>query len=188
MSQAQHLPMTPEEYLAWEDRQEFKWEFDGFQPVAMNGGTWAHTRIQGNIITALNVRLRGKPCQPCGSDMRVPTMQGRYRYPDALVTCTPQPLDGRDVTDPVVIFEVLSPSTADDDRTVKLGEYQSIPSLRRYIMLEQTRIFATIIIRAAASWEIVLAGPSSMIAMPEIEVDLPLAELYDGLTFPTSPP
>ena len=187
MSQAQHLPMTSEEYLAWEDRQEFKWEFDGFQPVAMNGGTWAHTRIQGNIITALNVRLRGKRCQPCGPDMRVPTTPGRYRYRDALVTCTPQLLDGRDVSDPVVIFEVLSPSTADDDRTVKLGEYQSIPSLRRYIMLEQTRIFATIIIRVATGWEIVLAGPNSMIAMPEVEVDLPLAELYDGLAFPASP-
>ena len=188
MSQVQHLPMTSEEYLAWEERQEFKWEFDGLQPVAMNGSTWAHTRIQGNIITALNARLRGKPCQPCGSDMRVPTIQGRYRYPDALVTCTPQPLDGRDVTDPVVLFEVLSPSTAEADRTVKLNEYQSIPSLHRYLMLEQTRVFATVITRMAAGWSIALAGLEDVIAMPEIGVDLPVSEIYDGLTFPASPP
>ena len=123
MRQAQHLPMTSEEYLVWEERQEFKWEFDGLQPVAMNGGTWAHSTIQANIIWALKSRLRGKPCQPCGSDMRVPTMQGRYRYPDALVTCTPQPPETRDVTDPVVLFEVLSDSEAEADRTVKLNEY-----------------------------------------------------------------
>ena len=117
--------------------------------------------------------------------MRVRTLPGRYRYPDALVTCTPPSQDTRDIADPAVIFEVLSPSIADDDRTVKLGEYQSIPSLRRYVMLEQARIFATII-RAAASWEIVLAGPDSVIALPEVGVDLALAELYDGLTFPAA--
>ena len=188
MSQVQHLPMTAEEYLAWEGRQELKWEFDGFQPVAMNGGTWAHARIQGNIIWALKNRLRGKPCQPCGPDMRVPTMPGRYRYPDALVTGTPQPLDGRDVTDPVVIFEVLSASTAELDRTVKLSEYQSILSLRRYVMLEQTRLFATVITRTANGWGIVLAGPEDVIAMPEVGVDLPVFDIYDGLTFPAAAP
>lgn len=108
--------------------------------------------------------------------------------PDALVTCTPQPLDGRDVADPVVIFEVLSASTAEADRTVKLNECQSIPSLRRYLMLEQTRVFATVITRIATGWSIVLAGPEGVIAMPEIGVDLPVSEIYDGLMFPADAP
>ena len=181
MSQAQQLPMTAEEYLTWEEGQELKWEFDGFQPVAMVGGTYGHARIQTNILTALNNRLRGKQCQPCGSDMRVPTMPGRWRYPDAVVTCTPPPLDTRDLTDPVVVFEVLSPSTAEDDRTVKLAEYQALSSLRRYVMLEQNRVFATVITRSATGWDLSLAGPDGMLAMPEIGIEVPVAEFYEGL-------
>ena len=71
MSQPRHEPMTPEQFLAWEARQDLKWEFDGFQPVAMTGGTFGHSRIQGNLIAALIARLRGRPCQPCGPDVRV---------------------------------------------------------------------------------------------------------------------
>ena len=119
MNVALRKPMTAAEFLAWEERQELKWEFDGFQPVAMTGGTFAHTRIQGNLITALNNRLRGRPCRPCGPDMKVET-GGKYRYPDALVTCSPMPPDATVAADPVVIFEVLSKSTSRDDRTVKL--------------------------------------------------------------------
>ena len=88
MSQPQRKPMTSDEFLAWEERQELKWEFDGFQPVAMNGGSVAHSRIQGNLIFTLVGRLRGKRCQPYGPDLKVPTGKGRYRYPDALVTCS----------------------------------------------------------------------------------------------------
>ncbi len=66
MSQMLREAMTPEEFLAWEAKQELKWEFGGFQPVAMVGATLVHVAIQGNIITALNNRLRGEPCRPFG--------------------------------------------------------------------------------------------------------------------------
>lgn len=181
MSQVASKPMTSSEFLAWEAQQELKWEFDGTQPVAMTGGTYAHTRIQGNLITALNIRLRGRPCQPCGPDMRVPTIPGRYCYPDALVTCTPPALDGIEVADPVVIFKVLSASTSGDDRTVKLREYQSLPSVQRYVMLEQDRAFATIITRTGSGWGLALVGPDGVLAMPELGIEVPIAELYDGL-------
>lgn len=117
--------------------------------------------------------------------MRVPTRAGRHRYPDALVTCTPQRPDATEVTDPVVIFEILSSSTSGDDRTTKLTEYQAVPSIQRYVMLEQDRAFATVIKRSDSGWELTLVGPDGMLAMPEIAADIPLAELYAGLTFPT---
>ena len=135
MSSAQAKPMTSAEFLAWEERQELKWEFDGIRPVAMTGATFAHSLVQGNIITALNNRLRGSACRVCGPDMRVPTGQGRYRYPDAVVTCAPPALNALEIADPVVIFEVLSASTSTNDRTTKLSEYLSLPSLRHYVML-----------------------------------------------------
>ena len=78
MSQLQHKPITPAEFLAWEAKQEFRWEFDGFQPVAMTGGTDAHAAIQGNLITALTIGLRGKPCYPRGLDIKV-EIGSKYR-------------------------------------------------------------------------------------------------------------
>lgn len=184
MSSAQAKPMTPAEFLAWEERQELKWEFDGTRPVAMNGGTVAHSFVQGNIIAALRPKLRGMACQVYGPDVRVPTGQGRYRYPDAVVTCSPTALDALEIVEPVVIFEVLSTSTSTNDRTTKLSEYLSLPSLRHYVMLEQDRAFATIITRTDTGWQLTPAGPEDVIAMPEIGAELPLAELYDGLSFP----
>ena len=183
MSQPQHLPMTPDDYLAWEARQEFKWEFDGFQPVAMVGGTAAHSTIRINLVTALNIRLRGKPCRPYGDELKV-RIGPKYRYPDALVSCT-RPLNTDTVaTEPVVIFEILSPSTSETDRTAKLAEYLSLPSVQRYVMLEQSRIFATIVTRSPAGWGLALAGPGGTLPMLEIGIEVAMADLYDGLTFP----
>jgi len=180
MSQTQSKPMTPDEFLAWEAGQELKWEFDGFQPIAMTSGTKAHAIVQANLLTALTNRLRDKPCQAYGSDLKIQTGP-RYRYPDASVSCTAFPDSETIVAEPVVIFEVLSASTAGDDRTVKLAEYQSLPSVRRYVMLEQDRVFATVITRTDAGWDHALAGLDGTLAMPEIGVEIPMAELYDGL-------
>lgn len=184
MSSAHAKPMTSAEFLAWEEQQELKWEFDGTRPVAMNGGTFAHSYVQGNIILVLRPKLRRSACEVCGPDVRVPTGQGRYRYPDAVVTCSPIILGMLEIVNPVVIFEVLSTSTSANDRTTKLSEYLLLPSLRHYVMLEQDRAFATVLTRTDTGWQLTPAGPEATIAMPEIGAELPLAELYDGLTFP----
>jgi Uma2 family endonuclease len=63
--------MRPDEFLAWEDRQPLRYEFDGVQPIAMTGGTWAHAAIQRNLAIALGTRLRGKPCQYIGNDLKI---------------------------------------------------------------------------------------------------------------------
>ncbi len=186
MTQLQHKPMTSAEFVAWEAKQELKWEFDGFQPIAMNGGTFAHTTIQSNVIAALITRLRGKPCRPCGSDMRVPTGNGRYRYPDALVTCAPMRPDALDVPEPVVIFEVLSQSTEHNDRKTKLREYCLIPSVRCYVMLEQDEIAATVVTRTETGWSLDLLDAGGTLVMPEIGVEVPLAELYADVQFAAS--
>lgn len=173
--------MTAAEFLAWEERQGGKWEFDGLQPVAMTGATYAHNRVQANLIVALGSRLRGRPCQPCGPDMRVPTAGGaRFRYPDALVSCRPLPPDARDEPEPVVLFEVLSPSTEGEDNGTKLEEYLALPSLRRYVMLRQDRAHATIYERRGEDWYVLFArNADAVLAMPEIGIaSLPLEELY----------
>jgi Uma2 family endonuclease len=174
--------MTVEEFLAWEAGQELRWEFDGLAPVAMTDGTVEEGLIQANLISAIGNRLHGGPCRVLGSQVKI-AAAGSVRYPDAFLICSPTPRGATVITDPVVVFEVLSPSTASVDRIVKNREYRDTPSIRRYVMLEQDRLGATIFRRDGDDWvSHVLAG-DAVLALPEIGIELPLAALYEGVAF-----
>ena len=81
--------MTLAEFLEWEARQPLRYEFDGIGPVAMTGGTRAHTRIQRNLAVTVTNRLRGRPCEFLGSDFKFKVAKGNVRYPDGMIACTP---------------------------------------------------------------------------------------------------
>src|ERR1700712_5502807 len=127
MNVALRRTMTLDDFLAWEAAQPERYEFYGLQPIAMNGGTVAHATIATNLIIELGFRLRGKQCRAYGSDLKI-IVVGRVRYPDAFVACSPVANDATWLTDPVVVFEVLSESTAIVDQTTKNAEYRAIPS------------------------------------------------------------
>ena len=187
MPLALRQPMTVAEFLDWEERQELRYEFDGAQPQAMTGDTFAHDRISINLAASLVNRLRGKPCRPHGSNLKIQVM-GSVRYPDAYVTCGGSlRLDSMVAADPVVIFEVLSKGTARKDRTVKNREYASTTSVQRYVMLEQVEIGGTMFERVGDDWVGHILTAASVIRMPEIGIELPLAELYDGLDLADPP-
>jgi Uma2 family endonuclease len=183
MSVARAKSLTLPEFLEWEGRQPLRYEFDGIGPVAMTGGSVAHARIQRNLAVALTSRLRGGPCEFLGSDIKVRTSSDHIRYPDGLVTCTRGDNASTVASDPVVIFEVLSPSTAAYDRIVKAREYQDMPSVQRYVMLEQDRAAATVYARTGDRWIHEILVETSPLDLPEIGVAIPLAELYAGIAF-----
>jgi hypothetical protein len=87
------------------------------------------------------------------------------------------------VSDPVIIFEVLSLGAAANDRIVRAREYQAMPSVQRYVMLEQDPIGATAYARSGGAWTVEILIEDSILALPEIGVTLPLVELYEGLVF-----
>ncbi len=175
-------PMTLTEFLEWEERQELRWEFDGFAPVAMTGGTLGHGVIQANLMAALHRGLRGTPCRAVGSDVKI-VVAGSVRCPDALVFCTPFTRTATVAADPVAVFEVLSPSTSSTDFIVKNEEYRDTPSIQRYVMLAQDRPAATVFARVEDDWVGHVMSGDAMLAMPEIGIHIPLAELYEGLAF-----
>jgi len=177
--------MSLAEFLEWEERQETKYEFDGFEPVAMVGVTRAHSIIQRNILIALGNRLRSKPCQPHGSELKI-EVAGRIRYPDAFVVCTQGAGTDKIVTDPVVIFEILSDGSERRDRITKNEEYRLTPSVQRYVMLEQDEQAATVFAREGERWVGTLTKGDAVLSMPEIDIEVPLAEFYEGLEFPDS--
>lgn len=173
---------TTAEFLAWEERQPLRYEFDGTRPVAMTGGTAAHDRIRVNLIAALANRLRGSRCSPHAGDLKVQA-GGNVRYPDAFVTCRPIDRRATIAAEPVIIFEILSASTAVVDRVVKNEEYRSIPSVQRYVMLEQERRAATVFERQGVDWVGHLLANEATIDLTEIGCAIPLMELYDGIDF-----
>ena len=178
MNVAVRRSMTLSQFLAWEERQELRYEFDGFQPVAMTGGTDAHDAVQMNLHAALVNRLRGRPCRARGSDLKI-LVAGRIRYPDAFVVCTPVPPTATVVTEPVVVFEVLSESTANTDIIEKNAEYRATPSIQRYVILQQTHAAAIVFARKGDDWVAeIVAGNEAVLRMPAIGVEIPLAELY----------
>ena len=178
--------MTLAEFLAWEERQELRYEFDGFHPIAMVGGTRAHASIQANLAIAVGGRLRGTPCRYYGNDLKV-EVAGRIRYPDGFVTCTPGA--GRDTVErePVVIFEVLSEGTQRTDWTVKNDEYRATPSVRRYVILDQEAVRATVFAREGEEWLGRILSLGDILAMPEIGISVLLDELYEGVSFSAAP-
>ena len=183
MNVALRKPMTVDQFLAWEEQQELRYEFDGFQPLAMTGGTAAHSAIQRNLIVALGNGLRDSPCQPYGSELKIRVAE-RIRYPEAFVVCTPVSPRSKVVADPVVIFEVVSESSVTTDFVIKNAEYRATPSVQRYVVLQQTKAAAAVFSRKGDDWVTdLLAGDDAVLRMPEIGIDIPLSEIYRRVEF-----
>jgi len=177
---------TQEQFFSWAEAQEERYEFDGFQPVAMTGGNAGASAIGVNLLTALRTRLRGGPCRPLGPDAGVETVNSAVRYPDALVTCSKFELPDHKVPGVVVVFEVLSPTSGRIDRIVKVREYAAVSSIRRYVIVESTSVGLTVMDRSAPdeAWRTSVLTNDDILRMPEIGIEIPVTEFYEDIRFP----
>ena len=172
--------MTLAEFLAWEERQELHWEFDGAWARAMSDVTVGHSEITFNLRKAVGARLADKTCRTFGPNVKI-IAAGSVRYPDGGVTCSPIANSATIVENPVVVFEVVSESSARTDRIDKVREYQATASIQRYVILEQTSVAATVFARLGELWTASALTEKDTLQMPEIGIELPLAECYLGL-------
>ena len=178
--------MTPEKFFAWAQAQDIRYEFDGFEPVAMTGGTANHSQITQNILVALRSRSRGSDCRPLGPDAGVATVGGAVRYPDALVTCAKVRGDAQIIPGVVVVFEVLSPTSGRTDRIIKLREYRAIGTVRCYVILEHNSVGLTVFTRRDEDqdWTARALTVEDILQLPEIGIEIPVAELYENVDLP----
>jgi len=188
MNDALHKPWTQEEFFTWAEQQDERYEFDGFQPVAMTGGTTRASAIGGNILYAIRSRMPRGPCRPLGPDAGVETINKKIRYPDALITCAP--LGPRDYKTPDVrvVFEVVSLTSGHRDRTTKSIEYAAVPSILRYVIVESSTAKITVHERDHGNepWRPTL--PLSMhhvLRIPEFNIEIPVTEIYEGIDLTT---
>lgn len=140
---AEKSVFTAEDYLAWEATQTERHEYLDGEVFAMVGAEDRHVTVAGNCYMALRQHLSGGPCRTYMSDMRLHVAAvNSYFYPDVLVTCSAQDQASPQVkTEPTLIIEVLSPSTAAYDRGLKFSHYRSLPSLQEVALIDlDTRI------------------------------------------------
>lgn len=182
---------TAEEYLEREYAALEKSEFYRGEIFGMGGASIRHVTIATNLLIALGRRL-SPPCRAYGSDLRIATApDGLYTYPDVSVICgTPQTLDsGRQTaTNPTVLLEVLSESTEAYDRGAKFALYREIRTLREYVLVSQNSPTVERFMRQPNEMWLMAsaAGLQATVKLDALGIELPLAEIYDGVTFESS--
>jgi Uma2 family endonuclease len=135
--------ITEEEYLAKDREAEFRSELLDGEMIARSAVSIRHGRVQGNILGELYLALPGRGGQVFGSNLRVRVSSRMYTYPDiSVVHGKPRVADELDdiLLNPVVIFEILSPSTEEYDRGVKFRHYRTIDSLKDYVLVDQDQV------------------------------------------------
>ena len=187
--------LSPEEYLVWEEKQPHRHEYVDGQVYAMAGTSKHHSRITVNIATQLNLFLDGKPCEPYAVDVKVEvnTHHRRYYYPDVVVTCEASNEDPEDpylIVQPILIVEVLSPSTKRTDKVEKFNAYQHIPGLLEYVIVaqEQMRVEVYRHQQAGELWQgEVFTEPEQEVTFHSVGLKLSVATIYSRVVFPPPP-
>lgn len=183
---------TPEQYLEIDRKAEGRSEYVAGEILAMAGASREHNRITLNIGASLTEQLRGKPCEPFTSDLRVKgRTTGSYLFPDAVVGCAPLEFEDSSLDillNPVVIMEVLSPTTEAADRSWKFAHYRRFASLRDYVMLSQYQLCIEHYTRQTEDvWTLVeLSSLSDVLHLPSVGCALPLSVIYERIEFPAS--
>jgi Uma2 family endonuclease len=189
-SLATDLALDLDGFLDWEERQAERFErVDGVVRM-ISGGTAAHDRIAGNLYIALRTELRGKGgCNVHLSNLKVVARQvGSVMYPDLFVRCGGLLQQEVSTDDPVVVFEVLTTSTAQYDLTRKKYAYQSMPSVRAIVFVSQREAWVDIVRRTEHGWaDGYVEGMEAVLELPEINVSVPLAEIYEDVAFEPAP-
>jgi len=185
---------TPAEYYALERDATYKSDYYEGEIFDMSGGTADHSLITTNLVVAIGLRLRDKPCTVYESSLRLKISSSDLRiYPDASVYCAPLEFDPEDpfrttALNPTAVFEVLSPSTETYDRGFKAQNYRKVDSLKLYVLIAQDTPHIELHERTSEGlWTIRDAsGLDAVVSLKAIGVDLPLAEIYDKVQFPPS--
>jgi len=183
--------LTEAEYLELERQTEDRNEYFGGEMFAMSRGTAWHAWIIGNIVAEVRQQLKRKPCRVSPSEVRLKTPAGLFTYPDVMVVCgDPQFADDRKDTllNPVVIVEVLSPSTRDYDRGQKFQFYRSVPSLAEYVAVAQDTPHVELYTRQTDHrWLLTeFEDLGQSVELSSIGCVLPLSEVYDKIDWATA--
>ena len=175
--------ITVDDYMQGEQLSEVRHEYIGGQVHAMAGGSEAHNTISLNLATAIRQHIRGKPCKVFMADMKLRldiAEDDIFYYPDVLVTYDPADNKKYYKTQPVVLIEVLSPTTERLDRREKFLSYQRLPSLQEYVLVDQEKMAVTLF-RKSTEWKPVHLLEGDSLGLSSIDFKLSLKAVYEDV-------
>lgn len=174
--------ITADEFLAMDFGTDKKFELTDGVIVSMTGSTEPHSWVKGNIHHWLRTHLRGGRCRPYDSDMAVRISETEVRYPDASIYCDAPPRDElrstRALSNPTVVFEVLSPSTAANDQGTKLQEYKSVESIRTIAYVDPDNELCRTVERLEDGWLDHIFSGTRGIEIPSLNLVIPHSEIF----------
>jgi len=182
MTDAARRPMTVEEFYGWESGDDRRYELRDGVPVMMAPTLRGHRLVASELLGRIRDALRGRPgcrVEP-EAGLRSALRDRTYLIPDLAVSCAPWRPGERDTPDPLLVVEVLSPSTAEDDRTEKLPDYRAMPSVREVLLIDGDRPAADLHRRSDGDrWLTFLhRGPDAVLELESVGLSLPLGALY----------
>ncbi len=182
-------PMTIEEFLRWDDGTDTRYELiDGF-PVAMAPPAEAHRILAVRLVSRIDAALAVR--RPCNAQIEPgvvrPDRAASYYVPDIAVTCEPNEPGRQAMVDPILIIEILSPSTERTDRRLKLPAYQIMESVREIMLIDADSHHAELYRRENDHWGIQLVrGAEASLFLTTVDVRISMAELYEGIAIPAT--
>ncbi len=182
--------MSPEQFFAWHEHQEKRFELiDGLpvmQPKMQIGASRKHDRVTMNALLSFGNQLRGKPCEANTADVAIQIPAGNIRYPDVSIDCGVWRPEDKTANKPVLVLEVLSPSTMRMDTIHKVEEYKSITGLQAIILVSTVAFEVTLYTRSVeqslkeGSWTMeIVKKPEDVMTFDSFGVALSLADLYE---------
>jgi Uma2 family endonuclease len=176
-----------EEYLEMENTSIEKHEYYRGEIFAMSGAKMPHNRISSNLMITLGQKLKGKKCQPYGSDARIHIESNTlFTYPDISIICGEVITlnnDDYNVLNPAVIIEILSPSTKNYDRGEKFKLYRDITTLKEYILVDSESIHIEVFrLNETRHWELEEYNTiTDHLSIKAIDETVSISEIYEGV-------
>jgi len=180
---------TADEYLMLEDQAEYRSQYYCGEIFAMAGANRRHNLIGMNVAASLHSQLRKRPCEVYQNDMRVKVGDDFYTYPDVVVVCGEPKIErkgGENLLNPIVLFEILSRSTAQFDRNEKARQYRKIAALQELILISQNEPLIEQCVRQTNdSWLIseISGLDAAALSLSSIECEIRLADIYERISF-----
>jgi Uma2 family endonuclease len=181
--------MTLEEFLRWDDGTDTRYELIASYPVAMAPPAEAHRILAVRLVSRIDAALAGR--RPCNAQIEPgvvrPDRADSYYVPDIAVTCEPNEPGRQAMVDPILIVEILSPSTERTDRRLKLPAYQIMESVREIMLIDADSHHAELYRRQNDHWGIQLVrGAGATLFLASVELRISMSELYEGIAILTA--
>jgi Uma2 family endonuclease len=183
MGEAALKSVTVDEFLVWGGDSQQHYELIRGEIVAMAPTLNAHAQIVANASGEVRARLKS-PCRVMNEvGIRLASRNDTYYEADVAVVCSPVDPRGRGIREPIVIIEVLSPSTMSKDSGIKLADYRRIWSVKEVVLIHSEEKHVELWRRGQDAWTVIDLEAADRVALVSVEIDFPVEALYDGLDF-----